>query len=44
VLTRWIKGDSIDRLAADLRVDRDHARGLVRTALTSAQRRYWHDR
>jgi hypothetical protein len=44
VLARFIKGASIDELASDLAMDHDEARGMVHSALTSLQKRYWRDR
>jgi hypothetical protein len=44
VLVRFVKGDSIDDVAASLSIDREEARGLVKTALTTLQKRYFRDR
>jgi hypothetical protein len=45
VLARYLGGDSLDHLAADLtRGDRDEARAIVHRAMVSLERRYYHDR
>lgn len=44
VLARYIKGQNIDELANELKVDREEARRMVRTALSTLQHRYWKDR
>ncbi|MDB4958082.1 MAG: hypothetical protein JWO36_5651 [Myxococcales bacterium] len=43
-LARWMKGADIDQLASELSVDHEAARGLVHTALTALQHRYYKDR
>lgn len=44
VLTRWIHGETLDDLTTSLALgDRDETRGLIRHALVSLQRRYFHD-
>jgi hypothetical protein len=44
VLARWMNGDSLDKVASDLDLERAAARQLVRKALAQLQKQYFRDR
>ena len=43
-LARWMSGESIDRIAMELAIDRDEAKHEIRQGLMGAQTRYWRER
>jgi hypothetical protein len=43
-LARWMSGESIDRIAMELAIDRDEAKQEIRQGLMGAQTRYWRER
>jgi hypothetical protein len=45
MLARYLQGESLDNLAADMRMnDRDDARDAVHRAMIALQKRYYQDR